>query len=1002
MDKFVDLHNHSTYSFLDAYGTPEQIVDKACSLGREAIALTDHGNVSGLCMLEKACIKNNIKPIYGCEFYCSDADKTRERYHLTVLSKNLNGYKNLSKLVGSAWENFYYFPILKTPDLIKYKEDLIIFSGCLESKLSKLILSDDITSADKLVKKFKSIFEDFYIEIQPFDLVESIKVNKVAFKLAQNNNVKMVLTNDVHYPDVKYQDVRRILRAIRFRKKYAEIDADTQDMSILTYKALYDKMYNIYGNDKIWKSSLDNTIEIADLCEEYTIPKAKLFRFDIPNKKEYFREMCYNGLKNRGFLGNKVYIDRLEYELNIIEEKNYLDYFIVVNDLVNWAKDNNIFVGPARGSSGGSLICYVLNITEVDPIKFELLFERFLDITRTDYPDIDIDFTDEDRSKIFEYLIGKYGKNKVAHIGTFAKFKGRNSLDEVGKAFEVPPDKVDIIKRLLIDRSIADSRASFCIQDTMDKFSQAHNVSIEYPDINNAKLLEGQYRHMGIHAAGMIISKEPLEDSMALYTRNDTVIASLDKDDIEYLGFLKFDLLGLKTLNLLKKICSRVGLTYKDLTKISMEDEKTIEGFKKSDIVGIFQYEGRTASSLIGHIKPDCFDMIRDINALIRPGPLYSRDTSNYILVRNDPKVLEDQFEDEVDVIKDITKETYGQILYQEQVMQVVRNIASFSWADTAKIRHAMSKSLGDEFMFGFKEKFVNGAMENGYDENYAEKIWERINSHGSWSFCKSHAVGYAILAFWTMYMKQHFPLEFYWASLSLEDKDFNKSRLMLDLIGKGYKVLPPRINYSRESWEIEGNAIRSGLLEIKGIGEKVAQHIVKHYPYKDLDDMKAKLSKRLFNSKIVGLVQNSPLFDKKSSNMEFTVFKDLDILNSVDTTHRIKQIDYFADEKTRIKEEIVIACFIKEKMLYNIYEEDKIRERTIKYKDPEIADYMVVTMSDFTDVIKGRLSRYIYKDHRDLLWDLKDTDPVKITCKSRSNSRVVDVLKIERIEQNA
>ncbi len=1001
--EFIDLHCHSTYSFLDAYGTAEQIIKQAVAMGRKAIAITDHGNISAVCSFEQTCISNKLKLIFGCEFYCSDKEKSDERYHLTILAKNLIGYQNLLSLVTLSWKNFYYFPLLKSSYLLSHKDGLIVFSGCLLSKTSQLIISDQKSEAVRIINNFKNNFPDFYLEIQPFTLPDSIKVNKFLFQLAKEKNIPLILTNDVHYPTIDGQTTRRILRAIRFRKKIEEIDFDTQDMSILSYDTLYKKMIGMYpSNAQQIIESMDNSVKITNSCDAYSMPKTKFIKFNISNKVEYFKKLCYDGLKARGKFV-KDYIDRLDYEIDLFIKKDFVDYFLLVYDFVDWGKKHNKFFGPSRGSSAGSLVCWSLGITEVDSIKHNLLFERFFDITRTDYPDIDIDICDEDREGMFQYMANKYGYDKVAHVGAFAKFKGKNSLDEIGKVFNIPDKEISTVKSLLIERSIADSRASFTIEDTITKFSQAQKIAKQYPNIVNAERLEGQCRHISVHAAGVVIAEEPLDKYVAVYTRDskgkEEKVISTDKNEAAYLGFVKIDLLGLKTMTVLKYVCNAIGWKYQDLVnRIQLDDKKTLEGFAKGDVFGIFQYEGRTATSLIKHIAPDSFDIVKDVNALIRPGPLYSRDTSNYIAIRKGQEQLFKKKEHPV--VAEITKNTFGQILYQEQVMKVVKNIGNFSWEDTAKIRKAMSKSLGDEYMFGFRDKFVKGANENGITKEYALDIWNRINSHGSWSFNEAHAVGYAILAFWGMYMKQHYPTEFYWASLMLENDDNYKDRMLIEFDSKGGKLLPPRLNYSQPMWSIEGGAIRAGLIDIKGIGIKTAEELVRNYPYKNLEELSTKTKKKIINSKIIKIIDSNNLFNSTASIDEFRAFKNYKDLNAVDITHKIKDIDYFVRDEKLTSKPISIACFVREKMLYNIYEEDKIREIKGRiYKNPELADYMILTLQDFTDTVKARINRFVYDKYKDLLQDLSKDTITKIVCKVSDKSRVVNVLSIEKVK---
>lgn len=971
------------------------MVKELAARGFKVASITDHGNVSGFSEHEKACKEFGIKPIYGCEFYFSDEEKSKKRYHLTVLAKNLNGYVSLLRAVSCAWKNFYYFPILKSEHLKECCGDWIVLSGCLDGRISQYILENEYDNAKKLALDYKQMLGNrFYLEIQPFTLEEVVKVGKGLIQLHKETGIPMVATNDVHYPCREYRNARRILRAIRFRKKIEEVEPDTQDMSILDYDTCKERLVDIYGSDWDIDEALKNAVRIANDVEEYSLPKAEAFAFDAENKVEMLRKLCWDGMAAKGFVDNKIYIDRMNCELGLVEKKGFVDYFLTIWDIVRFAKNNGVFVGPGRGSSGGSLVCFLLGITEVDPIHYGLLFERFIDVTRTDLPDIDIDFDDEHRGMVFDYITQKYGSENVAHLATFAFFKGRNSIDEIQKVFGLPEADAIIFKSHLIERASADSRASFSILDTIQKFPKVRKIVEANPKFKLSAALEGQIRHLSTHAAGVVVSTKPLYNYAAMYKVRDRTVVSISGEDAAYLNFLKIDILGLKALSILRRICEMIGWIYDDLLKISMDDKKTLEGFKKTDVKGIFQYDGRTSWSILKNIEADTFDLIRDVNALSRPGPLYSRDTSNYISIRHGKEIP-----DKIccALLDEITKDTYKQILYQEQVMRIVKEIGNFSWADTAKIRKAMSKSMGEEYMKGFKEKFAEGAVQNGYTFSQGKEIWDRVNSHGSWSFNKSHSVAYTILAFWMMYMKQHYSLQFFAASLQLEDDEDNANSILLDYLLKGGKLLSPRINYSSANYKVDGDALRSGLCEIKGIGLKTAQAIVSGYPYKDLEDMKSKLPKRSFNSRVERLVVENNLFDEVPPDKIFSVINRWNKISAAEGVTKILDINYFVLEKSL--KNVKIVGFIIDQMLYNIFEEDRIQNRERKYADSELQDYMVITISDLTGSIKGRISRYLLPQYNEMLKRIDNTIPIEFTCEVRRNSRVVDIGKMEEVK---
>ena len=987
--EYADLHLHSTYSFQDGYGLPRQIVQRAKELGRKSVAITDHGNVSSFCDFEKASIDGEIKPVYGCEFYCIDSIDIKEKCHLTVLARDLCGYKSIMKLVSLSWCNMYRgFPILCVDYLFENKEGLVVLSGCSNSKIAQLILSDRYDDAKNLALKYRNIFSsNFYLEIQPFDLQDVINMNRGLNRISLEIGIPLVSTSDVHYLSKDDVKVHKILRAIGLRKKVDELD-DSAPLHPRTLKEILYEYKGIYGDSIDWISAIKNIPRVVDLVDFYTIPKAEQLKV-ISNGADILRNLCESGLKKRN-VDDDIYRHRMERELELISKKDFVDYFLIVQDMVSWAKSNGVFVGPSRGSSAGSLVCYLIGITEVDPLRYGLFLERFIDETRTDYPDIDVDFDSISRDKVVEYAKQKYGEGKVALLCSFAEFKGKNSIDEIKKVYDLPSSGAQVIKKFLIERPIEDARASYTIEDTLAKFPQARRAVESNPLFLDAKLLEGQIRHLSTHAAGIVISQNNLEDIVALYSKDGNKLASCDKAGAEYLKMLKIDILSLKALSVIKNVCGNVEMSYNDLINIPLDDEKTFDGFRNGNFRGVFQFDGEITSTVVPPINPDRIDVLIDAVALSKPGPLYSRSTRAYIEIKSGIRKMKGSSHP---LVIELTKDTYGQILYQEQVMRIVREIGGFSWEDTTKIRKAISKSMGQEFMGGFEEKFVEGAEKRGVSGREASEIWGHICTHGLWSFNKAHAAGYAILGYWMMYLKQHFPLQFYWSCI-LEEKDERKRNvLLIDFMEKGYRIYPPHANYSKVGWSISGDGLRAGLTEVGGIGDKIASAIISKQPYKDFSDMQEKLGRRIINKKVERLVADNFLFGPE--NIEnIKVVKMFRQLQHPSCNCKIGQLKWMQEARKNV----IVCCFIKTKSLFNVFEEDKIRDINKSYKDPQYADFMVFTLEDATGQIKADVDRYTFARYSQLLWDVSDMEPVLILGDQPLGKKHINIRRIKKL----
>lgn len=898
-DNFCHLHLHSSYSFTDGYGLPEQYVNRAVELGQPGLGVTDHGNISSHYKWYKQCNKAGIKPILGVEFYIVENDEKvrsgRSYYHLTVLAKNNKGYNNLTKLVTKSWcENFYYKPQITFQDLFDNQEGLIVMSGCLSSPVMARLMEGGVKEADEMLELFNSKLDDFYMEVQPIKFEKGLLAYKRLLKLYNDKwkekGLKLVATNDCHYTNKEHSKVQEILLCVQTNDTMDNPNHwkfDQDDFYLKSREEMRASLNDCHP-DFDFTESLDNTVVIMESID-FTFPKAKPIKFPMPEEEKiaHFHDLCNKGMVKRRLEGSnkldldlagiaeKDYRERLEYEIDLIIKKDFVDYFLVITDLVQWAKKKGILVGPARGSAAGSLACYVLAITEVDPMRYELLFERFIDLNREDLPDIDLDFEDARRHEVKEYLESKYGRNKVGNLPVFAAFKGKSAIDDVGRVFKIPFSVLDKVKNAIIERSGGDSRASFTLEDTFtsDVFEYPKIAIGEYPDLHYAVDLEGQWRQMGQHAAGVVISNTPITDFCALYKVKDSYVISMDYKDASDTGLLKIDILGLNTLtvisNALRLIKERTGKKI-DIYKLALDDPKVYQGFCDGKLFGVFQFDGQAVNQVCRQIMPRDFDSLSAISALARPGPLNSGSTTMYIQRRAGKEKVEYPHP----VMEPFTKETYGIVVYQEQVMKTMREVGKMSWKDTSEIRKLISRSQGVEKFNTFKDKFAIGAKENGMDDEHINKIWDSICTFGSWAFNKSHSVSYTVISYWTMWLKVYYPMEFYSSIMALTEHDDKKKKILKEYLHDGFKLLPVDINRSKEHFSIDGNFMRIGFEDIKGIGSSRAQKAVIEQPYNSYTDFahRSKMTK----SSIQSLVNLGAFDDVGNKTVMQSLFGDI------------------------------------------------------------------------------------------------------------------------------
>lgn len=859
IDRFCHLHVHDSYSLQDGIGLPDQYIERCAELGQPAIAITNHGNVSSVYKWYKKCKKEEVIPILGCEFYIVENEKEiRERgyNHITVLVKNSIGYKNLNFLVTKSYENFYYKPRITWQDLFDHQEGLIVLSGCLSSPVMEILKKRDgfeMELAEDNLNLFNSKIENFYIEFQPIGFKDGKYVYEKLIKLyntkLKSQGFKAVATNDCHYVLEEQSMLQEILLCVQSKDIMDNPNRwkfDQSDFFLKSRKQMEDSLKECFP-EQDFTEALDETVKIAETID-FVFPKAEPITFPMPEEKKinYLTRICRKGLKEKLssdlFPLEKKYKDRLDRELDVIVKKDFVDYFLVIADLIQWAKNQGILVGPARGSSAGSLACYVLSITEVEPIKYGLIFERFIDLNREDLPDIDIDFEDTRRYEVKEYLENKYGIDRIANLPTFAIFQGKSALDDIGRVFTIPFSVIDKIKTALIERSGGDSRVSLTIEDTFNStvFEYPKKALAEFPQLKYAIGLEGQVRQIGQHAAGVMISNEPITNFCAFYMMKGHKVISLEYKDASDIGLLKIDILGLNTLSVISKCLKMIKEKYHkeiDIYNLPLDDPKVYKAFCAGKLFGIFQFDGQAVNQVCRQIKPKDFESLSAISALARPGPLNSGNTTEYIQRRSGRRKVTYIHP----IMESITSDSYGITIYQEQVMRIMREIGEMSWKDTSEIRKLISRSQGVEKFNTFKDKFMPGALKNGLTQVEADKIWEEMCSYGSWSFNKSHSVSYSIIGYWTQWLKVYYPIEFYCSILSLTEIEGKKRNIMKEFVKEGYKIYSLDINKSSTSFSAEKDGIRIGFSDVKGFGENLSGNIVNMQPYESYTDFLSK-----------------------------------------------------------------------------------------------------------------------------------------------------------------
>ncbi len=867
MTKFVHLHTHSHFSLLDGLSKIDGLVDKAKSFGMEAVAVTDHGNLYGAIEFYKKAKKENIKPIIGVEAYIAPYGRLNKRpqmdevrYHLILLAKNEAGWKNILKLVTSSQtEGFYYKPRIDKEILKEWSEGLICISGCSSGEISKLLERNKIEEAEKVALWYREVFgEDFYIELQP----HTPELNIKSIALAKKLGIEVVATQDSHYLDLEDKTEHEILLAIQTNNRVM----NDERMSLKNFDLHFrsgDEMANFF---KDTPEALENTLKIADKCNlEIELGKIHLPKFPVPGGKtsiEYLKELVEERTRKHYPEITEEVKNRIEMELSVIEKTGFADYFLIVQDYVNWAKDHGIVVGPGRGSAAGSIISYILGITTLDPLKYDLLFERFLNPDRIQAPDIDVDFTDLRRDEVLSYVKEKYGENRVAQIITFGMMMAKAAVRDVTRALGFPYSLGDQIAKLIpFNMNLKQSLEGISdIKKIYDSSSDAKKI------IDSAIKLEGTARHASVHACGVVISPEPLVNFMPLQKApqgENSIITQFEMHNVEDLGLLKMDFLGLKNLSIIEetlRIIKELHGIEIDIEKLPLDDKKTFKLFQSGETTGIFQLESSGMRRYLKELKPSELEDILVMISLYRPGPMelipsyikrkFGKEKVTYLHPKLEP----------------ILKSTYGVGIYQEQMMRIARDLAGFTLAEADTLRKAIGKKI-KKLLDEQKEKLIKGMIKNGIDKKTAGEIWELFPPFARYGFNRSHAACYAMISYETAYLKANYPLEFTASLLNVSGTDVERINFLINEAKRlDIKVLPPDINMSFQNFTVDEPNIRFGLGAIKNIGAHIVEKIIEERslrgPYEDLSDFLVRVQDRDLNRKSLESLIKAGTFD--------------------------------------------------------------------------------------------------------------------------------------------
>ena len=915
--EFIHLHNHSDNSLLDGAQNIPSVLETITDLGMDSVALTEHGNLFGAISFYKKAKDKNIKPIIGCEVYVAKGSRFQKdrssgmgQYnHLVLIAQNYQGYKNLMKIVTHGFlEGFYYKPRVDTEILKKYNEGIICLSACLKGILPETLIYNGLEAGKQVAEEYSSIFPGrYYIELQNHGIPEELQNIQLATKLAKEMNLPIIATNDAHYAKKEHYKAHDVHICIGTGKHLSDKNRLKYPGHEFYFKS-QDEMFSLF---KQFPEALQNTRALADSVdlqipmEDYHLPW-----YSIPGDKkskdidEYLKTLCASGLKDKYENINSEINKRLDYELSVIKKMGFASYFLITADFVEYAKNNRIPVGPGRGSAPGSIVSYALGITNIDPLKHNLIFERFLNPDRISMPDIDIDFCVERRGQVIDYLKSIYGEDSVTQIITFGKMNARAVIRDVGRVMSYSYSEVDKIAKMIPEGP------RVTLDQALKQNSDLRTVSqTNYKDlIDNAKVLEGMTRHASIHAAGVVVAPGDLTDFVPLYRSSQgDVTTQYDMKELESIGLLKMDFLGLRNLTVIDKTIDLIKKRFNediDIDKIDMEDPKVYKLFAKGLTVGIFQFESAGMREFLKKLQPKSIDGLIAMNALYRPGPMQNID--RYIKRAHGKEKVEYVHP----LLEEALKETYGIIVYQEQVMQIANIIAGFTLSEADEMRRAIGKKISS-LMDKMADKFVKGAVKKGLSKTKAKQIFELIDKFAQYGFNKSHSVAYSYIAYQTGWLKTHYTAEFMSANLTSEMNNTNKVVVLINECRKlNIKVHAPDINKSGINFEpLNDKEISFGLNAIKNVGVKALEQCIevrsKHGEFKSIFDFISKVDQRLVNKKVLESLILAGAFDSLSENRA-QLFEAVDLAinygNQADKKSNKNQINLFGDQEELIK----------------------------------------------------------------------------------------------------
>ena len=999
---FTHLHVHSEYSLLDGACRIGPMLDKIKSIGQNCCAVTDHGVMYGALDFYREAKDRGIKPIIGCEVYVAPGSRhskvhslDNKRYHLILLCKNETGYKNLIKIVSESWvTGFYIKPRIDRELLEKYHDGIICLSGCLFGEVSQLLLNGDYDEAEKTALWYKNLFgDDYYLEIQNHYLKDQLTVNGLLINLSNKINVPLVATNDAHYINKEDSIIQKILVCLATNHILGEntgLDFETDEF----YLKSEEEMLECFS---FLPEAVRNTQIVADKCNfDFEFGKTKLPHFDVPDgidHKDWFSNLCRKGfLKRYGSNPPQEYTDRLNYELDVINRMGYTDYYLIVHDFIRFAKSKGIPVGPGRGSGAASICAYCIGITGIDPMKYNLLFERFLNPERISMPDFDIDFCYERRQEVIDYVIGKYGKDHVAQIVTFGTMAAKQSVRDVGRVKGLAYGTVDKIAKLIPFGLNVTLKSA--LEESPELKNLYDNETTVKDIIDLALKVEGMPRHASTHAAGIVITANPVDTYVPLALNDENTVTQFTMKGLEKLGLLKMDFLGLRTLTVIHDTCDMVNKSGKniDINHIDLNDSQTFEMFSSGLTEGVFQFESEGMKRVLNQLKPEKIEDLIAVIALYRPGPMKYIDT--YIKNRKNPEKIKY----DIPVLKSILDITYGCMVYQEQVMQICREVAGYSYGRADIVRRAMSKKQ-HEVMLKEREAFVQGAVRRNVPEINANKLFDEMISFASYAFNKAHAAAYAFVSYQTAFLKCHFT-EYYFAALltSFIDRPDKISEYISVCNKLHIKIIKPHVNLSSESFVVIDGSIVFCLSAVKNVGRGLISNITeereKGGDFKSFYDFCSRMTGKEFNRRACeSLIKCGALDDLGSGRKQ--------MLLSLDSI--IKQIE--SEKYRNIEGQIGFA---------DIYENQNNNKKDFDY--PEVEEFSLNELLRFEKEVMGvyvsgnPLSQYSeisekYKTDKiiDALHIFPDNSAVTLLCqiteikkKNTRNNNTIAFITIE------